>query len=78
MIKITYEQSVELTREVLALPLGDWTHMLEDKPVRLVRRCIVGEHEIVFFRASDYCGRWIAKRFDCDAKPILYEQLSLW
>ena len=80
--KITYSESAQLTREILAQPPGNWTHMLDGKPVRVVERCIVGRHgyEIVFFRADDYCGRWVAEQFDKRAKPYVPEpeQLTLF
>jgi len=80
--RISYEESVRLTQEILRQPLGNWTHMIDGKPVRVVERCIVGRHEyeIVFFRADDYCGRWIAEQFDKRAKPYVPEpeQMTLW
>lgn len=82
MKRISYEESVRLTQEILRQPLGNWTHMIDGKPVRVVERCIVGRHEyeIVFFRADDYCGRWIAEQFDKRAKPYVPEpeQMTLW
>jgi len=80
--RISYEESVRLTQEILRQPLGNWTHMIDGKPVRVVERCIVGRHEyeIVFFRADDYCGRWIAEQFDKRAKPYVPEpeQMTLF
>lgn len=80
MTSITYAESVRLTQEILRQPLGNWTHMLDGKPVREVARHIVGKYEIVFFRADDYCGRWIAEQFDKRSKPFVPEpeQLTLW
>jgi hypothetical protein len=80
MTSITYAESVRLTQEILSQPLGNWTHLLDGKPVREVARYIVGKHEIVFFRADDYCGRWIAEQFDKRAKPYVPEpeQMTLW
>ncbi|ALS27173.1 hypothetical protein IJ21_17720 [Paenibacillus sp. 32O-W] len=83
MVKtITYQESVRLASEILSQPLGNWTHLLDGKPVREVERCIVGKrgYEIVFFRVDDYCGRWIAEQFDKRAKPYVPEpeQLTLF
>ena len=82
MKHITYEESVKLTQEILAQPPGNWTHFLDGNPVREVERCIVGRHgyEIVFFRAYDFCGRWLAEQFDKRAKPYVQEpeQLALF
>jgi len=77
MRTITYEEAACMASAILAQPPGDWTHMLDGKPVREVARHIVGKYEIVFFRADDYCGRWIAEQFDKRAKPYVPEQEQL-
>ncbi|MNI79854.1 hypothetical protein D3C73_1363390 [compost metagenome] len=74
---------MELTSAICNTPSGDWTHMIDGRPVRLEHRVIdPAGHRLVFFRADSadgpYCGRWLARTFDKEAAVIEPEQLTLF
>lgn len=85
MLKLTeWQQCVELSSAICNTPSGDWTHMIDGRPVRLEHRVIdPAGHRLAFFRADSvygnpYCGRWMADTFEKEAAAIVPEQLTLF
>lgn len=78
---ITWQGCVELSREILFSPTGNWTHDLNGKPVRFVKQVILPDGTAkVFFRGEDYAGQYPVKNWEIEArlrKPEP-EQLTLF
>lgn len=81
MERITWQGCVDLSREILYSPPGNWTHIIPEGRARFEKRVIVPSgYERVFFRGENYAGDWLAS--DWDRLAVLKEpdpiQLTLF
>lgn len=65
MERITWQDCVDLSREILYSPPGNWTHKIPEGLARFEKRVIVPSgHERVLFRGENYAGDWMASDWD--------------
>ncbi|WP_342435940.1 hypothetical protein NSS79_20675 [Paenibacillus sp. FSL L8-0436] len=65
-----WQQEVDLSREILFSPPGNWTHDLVGEPVRFVKRAVnPAGIERVYFRAKEYSGSWTVAEWERHARP---------
>ncbi|GIO36230.1 hypothetical protein J41TS12_10910 [Paenibacillus antibioticophila] len=70
MERITWQDCVDLSREILYSPPGNWTHDIPEGLARFERRVILPSgHKKVLFRGENYAGEWPEEEWDRLAKP---------
>lgn len=75
---ITWQLCVDLSREILFSPPGNWTHNIPEGLARFERRVIVPSgHKKVLFRGKNYVGVWPAEQWDRLAIPRESEPIQL-